>query len=71
MMMDVEVAGGGGIDARHDELDLLLAPFRQASNDARRLLGELRFDAGPRYRVARGSTTGSGGVRQMRPPWVF
>lgn len=30
----------GGIDARYDELTLLLAPYRQAPDDARRLLGE-------------------------------
>ncbi|WP_327135884.1 hypothetical protein OG311_37925 (plasmid) [Streptomyces sp. NBC_01343] len=43
--------GHGGIDARYDELALLLAPDRQAPDDARRLVGELRFDAGARYRV--------------------
>ncbi len=41
----------GGIDARYDELELLLAPHRQAPDDARRLVGELRFVAGARYRV--------------------
>lgn len=41
----------GGIDARYDELKLLLAPHRQAPDGARRLVGELRFDAGARYRV--------------------
>jgi hypothetical protein len=44
-------AGRGGIDARYDELALLLAPYRQAPDDARLLVGELRFDAGARYRV--------------------
>lgn len=43
--------GHGGIDARYDELDLLLAPFRQVPDDARWLAGELRFDAGARYRA--------------------
>ncbi|MFF3918418.1 hypothetical protein ACFYZB_34020 [Streptomyces sp. NPDC001852] len=43
--------GHGGIDARYDELTLLLAPHRQAPDDARRLVGELRLDAGARYRV--------------------
>ena len=43
--------GHGGIDARYDELDLLLAPFRQVPDEARWLVGELRFDAGARYRV--------------------
>ena len=41
----------GGIDARYDELDLLLAPFRQVPDDARWLAGESRSDAGARYRV--------------------
>jgi hypothetical protein len=43
--------GQGGIDPRYDELAVLLAPFRQAPDDARWLVGELRFDAGARYRV--------------------
>nr|WP_223186852.1 hypothetical protein [Streptomyces sp. CBMA29] len=43
--------GQGGIDARYDELTLLLAPYRQLPDDARRLVGEVRFDAGARYRV--------------------
>jgi hypothetical protein len=43
--------GLGGIDARYDELTLLLAPFRQVPDDARWLVGELRFNAGARYRV--------------------
>ncbi|MEU4101761.1 hypothetical protein AB0F16_14370 [Streptomyces tanashiensis] len=42
--------GSGGIDVRYDELDLLLAPYRQTPDGARRLLGEVRFDAGDRYR---------------------
>lgn len=43
--------GRGGIDARYDELDLLLAQYRQSPEGARRLVGEVRFDAGARYRV--------------------
>ncbi|MFG2304524.1 hypothetical protein [Actinacidiphila glaucinigra] len=43
--------GQGGIDARYDELALLLAPCRQTPDDARQLVGEVRFDAGARYRV--------------------
>ncbi|MGW6732463.1 hypothetical protein [Streptomyces sp. NPDC055013] len=44
--------GNGGIDARYDELDLLLAPYRQAPDGARRLVGEVRFDSGDRrYRL--------------------
>ncbi|WP_405762927.1 hypothetical protein OG234_31110 [Streptomyces sp. NBC_01420] len=43
--------GQGGIDARYDQLTLLLAPYRRAPDDARLLAGELRFDAGARYRV--------------------
>ncbi|MFK0013157.1 hypothetical protein [Streptomyces sp. NPDC091027] len=43
--------GQGGIDARYDELALLLAQYRHAPDDARRLVGEVRFDAGTRYRV--------------------
>ncbi|MEU6237602.1 hypothetical protein [Kitasatospora sp. NPDC047058] len=41
----------GGIDARYDELEQLLAPHRQVPADARRLVGELRFDSGARYRA--------------------
>ncbi|MEV8406042.1 hypothetical protein AB0R12_09555 [Streptomyces niveus] len=41
----------GGVDARYDELELLLAPQREAPDSARRLVGELRFVAGARYRV--------------------
>ncbi|MFD8076822.1 hypothetical protein ACFV3E_29685 [Streptomyces sp. NPDC059718] len=41
----------GGVDARYDELDVLLAPHRQAPDGARRLVGEVRFDDGDRYRV--------------------
>ncbi|MFD8733446.1 hypothetical protein ACFV06_00820 [Streptomyces sp. NPDC059618] len=33
----------GGINARYDELDVLLAPHRQEPDDARRLVGELRY----------------------------
>lgn len=43
--------GQGGIDARYDELALLLMPYRQVPDHARRLLGEVRFDAGARYRA--------------------
>ena len=43
--------GHGGRDPRYDELALLLAPFRQVPDEARRLAGDLRFDAGARYRV--------------------
>ncbi|MBK3574789.1 hypothetical protein JHN63_13385 [Streptomyces sp. MBT65] len=47
-----EHPGLEGIDARYDELDLLLAPHRQAPEGARRLLGEMRFDDGDdRYRL--------------------
>ena len=34
--------GQSGIDARYDELDALLAQYRQAPDDARRLVGDLR-----------------------------
>ncbi|GGO54046.1 hypothetical protein [Streptomyces lasiicapitis] len=45
--------GHGGVDARYDELELLLAPHRLAPDGARRLVCELRFVAGVdvRYRV--------------------
>ncbi|MCX4816712.1 hypothetical protein OG601_47865 [Streptomyces sp. NBC_01239] len=45
--------GHGGIDARYDELELLLAPHRLVPDGARRLVCELRFVAGVdvRYRV--------------------
>ncbi|MFJ4649354.1 hypothetical protein ACIP6Q_38460 [Streptomyces bobili] len=43
--------GHGGIDTRYDELTLLLAPHRQVPDDARRLVGEMRFIAGARYQV--------------------
>ncbi|MFJ4343378.1 hypothetical protein [Streptomyces sp. NPDC088915] len=43
--------GHGGIDARYDELELLLAPHRQAPDDTRRLVSELRFTAGAHYRA--------------------
>lgn len=43
--------GNGGIDARYDELASLLAPYRQLPEGVRRLVGEVRFDAGARYRV--------------------
>lgn len=37
--------GLGGVDARYDELTRLLAPHRQPAEGARRLVGELGFDA--------------------------
>ncbi|WP_285752350.1 hypothetical protein [Lentzea sp. NBRC 105346] len=37
--------------ARYDELDLLLKQYRQVPDDARRLVGEVRFDAGARHRA--------------------
>ncbi|MFD5639550.1 hypothetical protein ACFWJM_36170 [Streptomyces sp. NPDC127077] len=43
--------GQSGIDDRYDELALLLASYRQAPDDAQRLMGEVRFDTGVRYRV--------------------
>ncbi|MFF3675522.1 hypothetical protein ACFYYS_16185 [Streptomyces sp. NPDC002120] len=43
--------GHGGLDARYDEPARLLAPHRQPADDVRRLVGEVRFDAGARYRV--------------------
>ncbi|MFE2412641.1 hypothetical protein ACFXDE_30290 [Kitasatospora sp. NPDC059408] len=43
--------GHGGVDVRYDELTLLLASHRQVPAGARRLVGELRFVAGARYRV--------------------
>lgn len=43
--------GNGGIDARCDELTSLFTPCRQAPDGARRLVGEVRFDDGDRYRV--------------------
>lgn len=42
--------GTGGVDARYDELGVLLAPHRQKPDGARRLVGEARFDDGERYR---------------------
>ncbi|MEV4431041.1 hypothetical protein AB0K23_38035 [Streptomyces sp. NPDC049602] len=41
----------GGVDARYDELELLLAPHRLAPDDVSQLVVELRFVAGARYRV--------------------
>lgn len=40
----------GGVDARYDELNVLLAPHRQKPDGAQRLVGEVRFDDGERYR---------------------
>ncbi|MFI1281952.1 hypothetical protein ACH4U5_14570 [Streptomyces sp. NPDC020858] len=39
------------VDARYDELTRLLAPHRQPADDALRLVGEVRFDDGARYRA--------------------
>ncbi|HET6740388.1 MAG TPA: hypothetical protein VFH76_15690 [Kribbella sp.] len=43
--------GDGGVDARHDELEGLLVPYRQAPADARRMVAEWRLDGRERYRV--------------------
>ncbi|QIS11934.1 hypothetical protein [Nocardia arthritidis] len=44
--------GHGGTDARYDELTLLLAPHRHAPDNARKLMGEKRFDnSDDRYRI--------------------
>jgi hypothetical protein len=43
--------GLGGIDARYDELQSLLEPFRQCPEDAGILRAEFSFDAGERYRA--------------------
>lgn len=43
--------GHGGIDVRYDELDTLLAPYRQVPENARKLVAEMRFDEGDRYRI--------------------
>jgi hypothetical protein len=43
--------GQGGVDDRYDELDALLAPHRRAPAGARTVVGEMRFDAGERYRA--------------------
>lgn len=43
--------GHGGIDARYDELTGLLAPPRRPPAGARRLMGELGYDGGARYRI--------------------
>ncbi len=40
----------GGVDARYDALARLLVPHRQCPDGARRLIGELYFDDGDRYR---------------------
>ncbi|MFD5234229.1 hypothetical protein ACFWJ5_38100 [Streptomyces qaidamensis] len=45
-----EHPANGGIDARFDELTLLLTPYRQAPDGALRLVGEVRMDDGDRYR---------------------
>ncbi|MER7753928.1 hypothetical protein [Kitasatospora sp. NPDC097643] len=43
--------GQGGVDARYDELNALLAPYRDAPADARQLAAEWRSDGGARYRA--------------------
>ncbi|WP_067714101.1 hypothetical protein [Nocardia yamanashiensis] len=43
--------GQGGIDARYDELTAALAPHRQVPANSRKLVAEMRFDKGDRYRV--------------------
>ncbi|MER6675140.1 hypothetical protein [Streptomyces sp. NPDC000983] len=43
--------GRDGIDARHQELDALLAPHRRMPQDARRLRGEVRLETGARDQV--------------------
>ncbi|MFE7266529.1 hypothetical protein ACFU9B_31350 [Streptomyces sp. NPDC057592] len=43
--------GIGGIDARYDELNALLASHRQAPADARRLVAQWQFVADRRYQV--------------------
>jgi hypothetical protein len=46
-----EHPANGGVNARYDELQLLLAPHRRAPDSAHRLVGEMRFDDGDdRYR---------------------
>ncbi|WAU82731.1 hypothetical protein O1Q96_25330 [Streptomyces sp. Qhu-G9] len=45
-----EHPANGWVDARYDELDVLLAPHRQVPDDARRYVGEVRLDDGVRYR---------------------
>jgi hypothetical protein len=44
--------GRGGISARYDELKELLAPYREAPQDAKAMLGQMGYiDEGPRYSV--------------------
>ncbi|MFF2194980.1 hypothetical protein [Streptomyces sp. NPDC058157] len=43
--------GQGTVDARYDELALMLEPHRRVPDGARRLVAELRFDGGSRYRA--------------------
>ncbi|MGF6883778.1 hypothetical protein ABIA39_008361 [Nocardia sp. GAS34] len=43
--------GHGGIDPRYDELTTLLTPYRQAPDNARKLLAELQYDSGDFYRI--------------------
>ncbi|MFD9883489.1 hypothetical protein ACFWZT_18765 [Streptomyces alboflavus] len=45
-----EHPANGGVSARYDELELLLAPHRQPREGVRRLMGEVRLDDGDRYR---------------------
>ena len=46
-----EHPGNGGVDARYDELEVLLAPHRQMPDAAQRLVAEMRWDDGDRYRI--------------------
>jgi hypothetical protein len=49
---DDQHPGRGGVDARYDELDQLLAPHRLAPRGARKLLAEWEFDdTDDRYRL--------------------
>ncbi|SBT39227.1 hypothetical protein [Micromonospora auratinigra] len=43
--------GEPGNDPRYEELEQLLTPYREVPPGARRLLGELRHDAGAHYRI--------------------
>lgn len=43
--------GQGGVDARYDELERLLAPHREVPDGALRFEAETRFGAGRRYRL--------------------
>ena len=43
--------GGGGVDARYDELELLLTPHRQVPADAREFVAEWCPGTGARYQA--------------------